>query len=73
MNDTIAIEIDHADLGIVRVALMNAISEATANRRALDGLMDDAVARIDHRIAVLMSALNQIADQECAASTTRTK
>lgn len=62
----ITFEIDRADLGMIRVAFLDAIAEATQRRNALDGIdnYEDIVADIDHRIAVINSVKTQIADYE---------
>lgn len=64
----ITIDIDRADLGIIRVALLDALVQAETNRNCLDGIdgYEDFVARCDHRIAVLTAVKKQIGDYEVA-------
>jgi hypothetical protein len=58
----LSVNIDAEDLGIIRVALIDALAEAESRRRALDGLEEYAVglASVTHRLEVLESVLSQI-------------
>lgn len=66
---SITINIDAENIGIIRVALLDALAEAESRRRALDGLEEYAVglASVTHRLEVLESVRSQIWDQEEAA------
>ena len=66
---SITINIDAKNLGIIRVALLDALAEAESCRRALDGLEEYAVglASVTHRLEVLESVRSQIWDQELTA------
>jgi len=64
----LSVNIDAEDLGIIRVALIDALAEAESRRRALDGLEEYAVglASVTHRLEVLESVLSQIHKQNKA-------
>ena len=63
---SITINIDTENLGIIRVALLDALAEAESLRRAMDGHEEcvAGLASVSHRLEVLESVRSQIWDQE---------
>jgi len=62
----LSVNIDAEDLGIIRVALLDALAEAESLRRAMEGHEECAagLASVTHRLEVLESVRAQIWDQE---------
>ena len=63
---SITINIDAENLGIIRVALLDALAESESRRRVMDGHEECAaeIASVTHRLEVLESVRSQIWDQE---------